>query len=55
VHFQQVVGRIPADVDANYAARALLAAADGIQNQWLLDRSIDMGAHVREVWQQLTS
>lgn len=44
---------ISAQVDAGYVARALLAAADGIQNQWLHDRSIDMGAHIRTTWRHL--
>ena len=39
--------------DAEFAATALIAAADGIQIQWMSDRSIDMGAHVRAVWAAL--
>ncbi|GAA1150862.1 AcrR family transcriptional regulator [Kitasatospora gansuensis] len=32
------------DVDADWAARVLLAATDGLQLQWLLDPSVDMAA-----------
>ncbi|MCZ4499676.1 MAG: TetR family transcriptional regulator [Marmoricola sp.] len=42
------------DLDPDFVAAAIVAAADGIQNQWLHDRSIDMGAHVRRTWELLT-
>lgn len=41
-------------LDPEFVARSLVAAADGIQNQWLYDDSIDMGAHVRRTWAVLT-
>jgi hypothetical protein len=50
VRGRQAVGMIPAHVDAEFTATALIAAADGIQIQWMSDRSIDMSAHVRAVW-----
>lgn len=34
------------DVDADWAARILLAATDGIQLQWLLEPSIDMAGDI---------
>lgn len=53
VRRRQAAGTVPAHVDADFAATALIAAADGIQIQWMSDRSIDMGAHVRAVWAAL--
>ncbi|QPG71220.1 MULTISPECIES: TetR/AcrR family transcriptional regulator [Mycobacteriaceae] len=55
VRRRQASGAVPAHVDADFAATALIAAADGIQIQWMSDRSIDMGAHVRAVWGALLS
>ncbi|MUL49676.1 TetR/AcrR family transcriptional regulator [Mycobacterium sp. CBMA293] len=53
VRGRQAAGTVPAGVDAEFAAAALIAAADGIQIQWMSDPSIDMGAHVRAVWERL--
>ncbi|MUL65397.1 TetR family transcriptional regulator [Mycobacterium sp. CBMA 234] len=53
VRGRQAAGTVPASVDAEFAAAALIAAADGIQIQWMSDPSIDMGAHVRAVWERL--
>ncbi|MUL75514.1 TetR/AcrR family transcriptional regulator [Mycolicibacterium sp. CBMA 226] len=53
VRRRQEAGTVPTHVDAEFAATALIAAADGIQIQWMSDRSIDMGAHVRAVWDRL--
>ncbi|MFV8167334.1 TetR/AcrR family transcriptional regulator [Mycobacterium sp. 134] len=50
VRRRQTAGTVPAHVDAEFAAAALISAADGIQIQWMSDPSIDMGAHVRRVW-----
>ena len=55
IHSEQAKGRVPAEVDAERAAVALLAAADGLQTQWLLDPSIDMALHLRYVWNVLMS
>ena len=41
-------------IDADFVASSLVAAADGIQNQWLYDRTIDMGQHIRQTWAMLT-
>lgn len=53
VRQRQAAGSIAAHVDAEFTAVALVAAADGIQIQWMSDPSIDMGAHMRAVWQRL--
>ena len=50
---RQPCGTIPSHVDAHFAATALISAADGIHIQWMSDPSIDMGDHVRAVWQRL--
>jgi AcrR family transcriptional regulator len=39
--------------DAAAAARLLVAAADGLQTQWLVDRSVDMAATIRTLWAAL--
>lgn len=39
--------------DAVTAARLLVAAADGLQTQWLVDRSVDMAATMRRLWDAL--
>ncbi|MBA0045082.1 TetR/AcrR family transcriptional regulator [Mycobacteroides sp. LB1] len=53
VRGRQAAGVVPAHVDADFAATALIAAADGIQIQWMSDPSIDMGSHMRRVWERL--
>lgn len=55
VRARQAAGDIGPQVDPELTARALMAAADGIQNQWLHDRDIDMAAHVRATWSVLTA
>ncbi len=48
---QQDDGTIAADVDA---ASVLIAAADGLQIQWLLDPDqVDMGVQLTRLWQRL--
>jgi hypothetical protein len=42
----QAAGTIRDDVDADEAASLVLAVADGLQTQWLMDPSIDMAEHV---------
>lgn len=39
-------GDLPADLDPGQVATMLLALADGLQTQWLMDPSIDMAAHI---------
>ncbi|MDH6195628.1 AcrR family transcriptional regulator [Mycobacterium frederiksbergense] len=53
VRGRQAAGIVPARVDAEFVAAALISAADGIQIQWMSDPSIDMGDHVRTVWEKL--
>lgn len=55
VRRRQAAGTVPDHVDAEFAATALISAADGIQIQWMSDPSIDMGEHVRRVWEKLLS
>jgi AcrR family transcriptional regulator len=43
---QQREGTIRADAPAEHMARLLLAAADGLQIQWLLDPSLDMASMI---------
>lgn len=44
----QAVGEVRADIDPDRAARLLSAVMDGLQQQWLLDDSVDMTAHFAE-------
>ncbi|MBF4461344.1 MULTISPECIES: TetR/AcrR family transcriptional regulator [unclassified Rathayibacter] len=46
-------GMARADLDPELVARLLIAAADGIQIQWALDRSIDMGDDIESLWRLL--
>ncbi len=48
---QQQRGEIANDLHADVIASLLLAAADGLQIQWLLDPdTVDMGARLDELW-----
>lgn len=42
----QEEGEIRGDIDPSMVANLLLATADGLQAQWLMDPTIDMAAHV---------
>lgn len=42
----QAAGAVHADLDPDRAAMQLTALMDGLQIQWLLDRSLDMGGQV---------
>jgi AcrR family transcriptional regulator len=44
----QESGEIRADIDPEQAARLISAVMDGLQQQWLLDSSVDMTAHFAE-------
>ncbi|GAB3073473.1 TetR/AcrR family transcriptional regulator [Intrasporangium mesophilum] len=46
-------GELPDALDATSAATILLAAADGLQTQWMLDPSIDMADHLETLWRVL--
>jgi AcrR family transcriptional regulator len=47
---EQEAGNIDADLDADRIATLFVAAADGLQTQWMLDPSIDMAEHVAYLW-----
>ena len=49
----QDAGELGPAIDRDEAARLIIAAADGLQVQWLLDPSIDMTAHLRRLWELL--
>ena len=51
---EQAAGRVDPDLDAERIANLFLAAADGLQTQWMLDPSIDMADHVAYLWQLVT-
>lgn len=43
-------GEVDADLDVQLVTGLFLAAADGLQVQWMLDHTIDMPAHLAELW-----
>ena len=49
IHARQAAGELPVGLNAETAAGSLIALADGLQTQWLLNPSIDMVAHIRHV------
>jgi AcrR family transcriptional regulator len=51
---EQAAGRVDPDLDADRIANLFLAAADGLQTQWMLDPSIDMADHVAYLWHLVT-
>ena len=51
VRTAQARGEFGPAVDADLVADIVIAAADGLQQQWLLDRSIDMVARLRAIWE----
>lgn len=54
VRAHQASGSIAAHLDADDAASLLVAAADGLQIQWLLNpESVDMPARIRTLWDAL--
>lgn len=48
---RQAAGTARADRDPELIARLLIAAADGIQVQWTVDRSVDMAADLDALWE----
>ncbi|MDQ4215123.1 TetR/AcrR family transcriptional regulator [Microbacterium capsulatum] len=50
VRAAQASGEFGPHIDADLVADVLIAAADGLQQQWLLDRSIDMVARLQAMW-----
>lgn len=55
VHSAQSNGEFGDGIDVDEIAEILMAAADGVQQQWLLDRSIDMVARLRTLWTALAA
>jgi AcrR family transcriptional regulator len=47
---EQRAGNIDPEVDADRTATLFVAASDGLQTQWLLDPTIDMAEHIRQLW-----
>jgi AcrR family transcriptional regulator len=48
-------GNLPARLDPMKTASTLLAIADGLQLQWMVDPSIDMAEHIDYAWRMLTT
>lgn len=46
-------GELGPELDRRRSAELLLAAADGLQYQWMLDEQVDMVAHLEGLWQLL--
>jgi AcrR family transcriptional regulator len=54
IRLEQAAGRVDPDIDPELAAGLFLAAADGLQTQWMLDPSIDMPEHIGYLWHLIT-
>jgi AcrR family transcriptional regulator len=52
---RQLAGELDAGLDPEKVAAVMLAVADGMQLQWLLDPKLDMAEHVGYVWSLLGS
>lgn len=50
VRTAQASGEFGTEVDVEAVTDIIIAAADGLQQQWLLDRSIDMVGRLRRLW-----
>ena len=53
VRLAQADGEASESISAELVAQLMIAAADGLQEQWLLDRSIDMVDGLRHLWRSL--
>lgn len=51
----QASGELRRDLDPAATADLLIATADGLQIQWLLDRSVDMVGRLRQLWATLAN
>jgi len=51
----QDAGEMGPNLDVPAAADLLLAAADGLQVQWMLDPSLDMSARLRRLWDSIAA
>ncbi len=49
----QADGRLDPGRDPETLATTLVALADGLQTQWLLDRDLDMAAHLGAFWESV--
>ncbi len=47
---QQQSGEVPAGLDTDELARSVIALADGLQTQWLLDPTLDMAGTIERTW-----
>ncbi|KRA38489.1 MULTISPECIES: TetR/AcrR family transcriptional regulator [unclassified Nocardioides] len=54
VRDEQSAGRVDPELDPEHVATLFAAAADGLQNQWLLDPSIDMADQLAYFWRLVT-
>ncbi|MFE4948899.1 TetR/AcrR family transcriptional regulator [Leifsonia sp. NPDC056665] len=53
IRSEQEAGRVRDGIDARMLARLAVAAADGMQVQWMLDPSADMGDAIEAFWSLL--
>lgn len=53
VRERQAEGVVREELDAEHVARIMIAIADGLQVQWSLDPSIDMGGDLERAWHLL--
>jgi AcrR family transcriptional regulator len=51
----QDAGEVRADLDPDLAAAMVMAAADGLQVQWLYDDAIDVAAALEHLWRMLAT
>jgi AcrR family transcriptional regulator len=47
---EQAAGRLDPSLDAREVARLVIAVADGMQVQWMLDETADMAASIEYFW-----
>ena len=47
---EQLSGRLDPTLDAREVARLVIAVADGMQVQWMLDDTADMASSVEYLW-----
>lgn len=55
VRARQAQGRARPGLDPEHTARILVAAADGLQMQWLAGREVDMAAELAALWHALAA
>lgn len=52
---RQRAGEVAADLDPDHLSRVMVALADGMQVQWILDSEIDMSQDIARAWEMLTA